>query len=192
MPTVEVRGLKQAAANLRQIGGAASKDLSRKSMLAAGLVIDRAVVAGTYSTFQRKDGAIKAGFGVRVAKDLKGNVLRGYIVQYPTGLAFRPKRSRSAKQTGQQGIAFWWRFLEMGTQGRRTKSTPKFLREGRVARGKRQHGALKRYYAAASLNDLAARPWVRPAFGSAALGAIEEFRKQFTARVEEQVSNLQK
>lgn len=192
MPTrIEVRGLKKAAENLHIIGSIGGKALSRDALRDGARIIVRALKAATYQNFQRRTGAIKAGFAARVAQDFKSGLLRGYVVQMGTALALRAKKTKRGKpQT--EGVAYWWRFLEFGTQGRRTARTPKFLRKGRMARGKRQLRAFARYSAAKSLGDITPRNWVRPAFGGSAAGAIETFGKSFRTRIEAEVGNLSK
>ena len=200
--TVQVSGLREAAKNLQTIGKIASTELSRDALRDATMVLVRSIKAATYSTFQRRTGFIKAGFGARVAKELQGAVLRGYVVQYPQSLAgssAEKRAQRAAYLPAAKGrkqsfynIAFWWRFLEFGTQGRRSARTPTFVREGRLARGARQDKALARYSASKSLGNIAPRPWVRPAFAGSAAGSIEAFSKSFRTRTETAVNNLPK
>lgn len=184
---VEVKGLKQALDNMQQLGSDIPLELGRKALREAGIVISGAVKQATYSTFTRRTGQIKEHFGVRVAQALKGSVLNSVVVQYPAaggGPLLKAAQRRS--------VAFWWRFLEFGTSGRRTSTTPKFHRLGRIARGQRQEKALATYSAARSLGDLAARPWVRPAFSASAQTAVERFRDVLLKGIENETTSLPK
>jgi hypothetical protein len=88
------------------------------------------------------------------------------------------RRRRNA--TGKRSVsirpasAFYWRFLEFGTEPRRAARTPAFLRTGRVAKTDkgelRQHRALKRWQASPSRGGIRSRSWLRPVF--AANGAL--------------------
>jgi hypothetical protein len=189
---IQVRGLKQAAQNLLLIGKVAATETSRKSILESLLVLVRAIKAATYTTgFQKRTGAVKAGFGARVAFGVKGTFLRGWIVQYPQpGVGIRAKAR--AKDSSKAGVAFYWRFLELGTHGRRTARTPKFLKKGNLFLSPAHKRSAARYAAAASLGDLPPRPWVGPTFKSQAARAIEVFGVTFKNRVQAAVENLPK
>ena len=204
MPAIELRGLREAAENLRKIGKVAATELSRDALRDGALVVNRAVKAATYTTFQRRTGFIKAGFGVRVAKELKGDVLRAWIVQYEQSLAggsAEKKAQRAAYLPAAKGrkqsfynLAFWWRFLEFGTKGRRNARTSKGARISKKTGllNLRTRRAKARYDAAKSLGDIAPRPWVRPAFGGSAAGAIETFDRSFRRRLSAEIDNLPK
>lgn len=188
MPTqVEVRGLRAAAENLAIIGKVGSTELSREALRDGAWVIGRKVKAATYTSFIRRTGAIRAGFGVRVAKALKGTELLSFIVQRETAAALRPRKKRSRKPQPKAGIAFWWRYLEFGTGPRKSVRKP---------RGKRINArsirAQARYDAAASRGQIAARKWIRPAFAGGAADAIDTFGKSFRRRVESAVNALSK
>lgn len=206
MSGMEVKGLKQALANLNAIGSDAVRtDIGRKALRDGLLVINRAVKGATYTTFNRVTGFTRAGFGVRVAIKPKGTVLNSVIVQYPQSIAgtsagqklvrqhYTPKAKGRKQSTF--NVAFWWRFLEFGTKGRRTARTPKSARTGRMARGKGSKAsqrALARYTAAKGQGDIAARPWVGPAFQRTRDDATDEFSKVFKALLEAYGTNLSK
>lgn len=202
MAAVEVRGLREAAKNLEALGKVGATELSRDALRDGARVLVRSIKAATYTTFQRQTGFIKSGFGAVVAKDLKSGVLRAWVMQLEQSLAggsAEKKAQRAAHLPKSKGrkqsfynVAFYWRFLEFGTQGRRTATTPKFHRAGRIARGKRQEKALGRYNAGKSLGDISPRPWVRPAFAGSAASSIETFEKSFRTRIETAVKDLPK
>jgi hypothetical protein len=209
MPTVVVRGLREAAENLRKIGAFGATDLSRKALRDAADVIVSKVRGSTYTTFQRRTGFIKSGFGAVVAKDLRSGLLRAWIMQREQSLAgssATAKAQRAAYLPKAKGgkqklfnVAYWWRFLEFGTHGRRNVRAPAFLRKlkavdfkGKVWLRNRQLKALDRYNKGKSLKDLPAKPWVRPAFGASATGAIAEFGTSFRMRVDAEIQKLPK
>lgn len=202
MAAVEVRGLREAAKNLEAIGKAGALALSRDALRDGARVLVRVIKAATYTTFQRRTGLVQSGFGTRIAQQLKSEVLLGFVVQFPQSLAggsAQKKAQRAAYLPAAKGrkqsfynLAFWWRFLEFGTKGRRAAKTPAFHRAGRLARGARQQKALARYSASKTVTDLAPRPWVRPAFGGSAPGSIQAFEKSFRTRIETAVNNLPK
>jgi HK97 gp10 family phage protein len=196
MPSMSVAGLRAAAKNLALIGKVGSTELSRDALREGARVVSRAAAAGTYQNFIMRTGAIRFGFGVRVAKELKGEELAAFVVQRETALALRPTKKRSRKPKPTKGVAYWWRYLEFGTTGRKTAKTPKFLRKAKVSKSPRvlarQSKALARYTAAKSQGDIKARNWIRPAFAANAPGAVDTFGANFRRRVEAAVNSLSK
>lgn len=196
MPSMSVLGLRAAAKNLALIGKVGSTELSREAVRDAAQVIRRAAAAGTYQNFIKRTGAIRFGFGVRVAKELKGEELAAFVVQRETALALRPSKKRSKKPKPTEAIAYWWRYLEFGTTGRKSVKTPGFLRKGKPSKSARvlarQSKASARYDAAKSQGDIKPRNWIRPAFAANAPGAINTFGASFRRRVEAAVNSLPK
>lgn len=191
MPTtVEVRGLAAAAKNLALIGKVGATELSREALRDGAQVINQRVKAATYTSFIKRTGAIRAGFGVRVAKALKGTELLSFIVQHETAIALRPRKKRSRKPQPKAGIAFWWRYLEFGTGPRKSVKKPRGKRPPKE--GSRAAKALARYAAAASRGQITARKWIRPAFSASAESAIQTFDGSFRRRLEAEVSKLPK
>lgn len=190
--SIEVKGLKEARENLYKLSEEVGVAITRAALLAGALVISSAVKDSTYSTFTRRSGAIKAGFGVRVGKHPKENVLSAVVVQYPRAGTSGPRLKAVRDAENRRSIAYWWRFLEFGTTGRRAARTPKHLRQGRVARGVKQQRAEAAYNAARALGDLGPRPWVRPAFRGSVGDALDTFQRSITENVEKEVNKLPK
>jgi HK97 gp10 family phage protein len=203
MSALDVKGLKEAIQNLNTLQGNVKAEIGRDALRAGLLVVNKAVKAATYTTFRRIDGVIQSGFGVRVGKELKGTVLSAVVVEYPQSLighsamsrAYRRHHSASRKfSTGRarkidlNQVAYWWRFLEFGTQQRRTARTPKSM----LAKTRRQQRAISRFNAASSTGSVMARPWVRPAFQGTAQGAVDAFIATMRQRIEDSVNSMPK
>jgi HK97 gp10 family phage protein len=196
---ITVTGLREAAANLTKIKSDVALQAGREASLAAGLVITDAVKRATYSTFNRVEGAIKSGFGVRVGHALKGTTLNSVVVEYPQTIvgAVLSKMQRhtgkaAASTPAEAGVAFWWRFLEIGTQPHRSVRMPSFMKQGVAPRTRRNVRAGERYQHSHSLGSIGGRSWVRPAFSSSAPAAIEAFRAAFLKRAAIETDKLQK
>lgn len=199
---VEVRGLREAVQNMKRLAGVAQLELSRSAMFDAALVIAKNVRAATYTTFIRRTGFIKSGFSVRVARNVIDDEVLGFIVQREQNIAGASAEAKTVRKRNTPKVsrraqpifsaAFYWLFLERGTQNRRQSRTPDFLRKGRSASTKRQLSSLARYTAAASSGNIKPRPWVAPATAGSAEAAIHEFEQSFRTRVETEVSNLKK
>jgi len=186
---MQVLGLKQSLATMRKMRTDVQAEIATKSMRAGLLVVNRAVKAATYTTFNRLTGFTKSGFGVRVYKKLHGSTRIAHIVQYPQSIAgssadaqlIRKHHMPSAKGRKQAttNVAYWWRFLEFGTDGRKSVRTPKARQAARLSRKARKarSRAQARYDAAPSRGDLQPRPWVRPSLGSTQGSAVDQFRK---------------
>jgi len=192
MASITVKGLKEARANLDKLSKETGVKITRAALLSAALIINREIKAATYSTFTRRTGRIKAGFGVRVGKEPKDDVLSAVVVEYPREQSSGPLLKAVRDKAERNAVAYWWRFLEFGTSGRRAAKTPKHQRQGRVARGIKQQRAEAAYNAARSRGDLAARPWVRPAFRGSVQQAVEQFSKSFRENTDKEVKALQK
>lgn len=198
MSGVEVKGLRQAGENLLALKGMVRLQIGREALKQGALVINSAVKQATYTTFHRVTGFVQSGFGVRVGQSLKGEVLSAVVVQYPQSMAGTSPMARLVQQhhtpktrhgsVSLTNVAFYWRFLELGTKGRHAARTPAFSREGRIARNKRQSRALAKYSASSSLGDISPRPWVGPAFNSTKQAAIDKFAAT-TRQLTEQAIN---
>lgn len=187
--TVEVKGLRQSLVNLAKLASDVQKKIGRLALRDAALVVNAAVKGATYSTFSRRSGAIQSGFGVRVGNELKGTTLNAVVVEYPQSLAglspatrlFRRsalRQSSRARKVNLESTAFWWRFLEFGTGPRMSERTPAFQREGRLARTRGEIRAAHKFQSAAhALGAITPRSWVRPAFSSSGVQAVDVFAK---------------
>jgi hypothetical protein len=194
--TMEVRGLKESRAALLKLNKDVQNEIAGKAMLDALLVVNRAVKAATYRTFSKLTGFTRSGFGVRVYKTLKNHQRIAHIVQYPQSIAGSGAdkqliRKHHMPKTGGRkqaitNVAYWWRFLEFGTDGRKAARTPKARRTARLSRKamKARNRAQARYDAAPSRGDLQPRPWVRPSLGSTQSSAVDQFRKTLRDRIE--------
>lgn len=205
--SIEVKGLSQALANLRQLKEDVQLKLSRVALRDASWVIATAVRQATYTTFHRLTGAIKSGFSVQVARERHGlDELDAYVVEYQqsiagtsaAAMAFRShvlrsrRRSRSRKPIELNQVAFWWRFLEFGTKPRRGARTPSFVRRGKAGRTSRQFKQVAAFHASPSRGGIQGRSWVRPAFSGSAQTAIETFRDSLLRELEQQTDQLPK
>jgi hypothetical protein len=203
---VEVTGLDRAKENFKKLDGDMKTEIGRAALREQALRVLRSIKAATYTTFIRRSGFIKKGFGVRVGKQLNADEhLNAVIVEYPQsaiGGGEEPARFRAsafrkgkwAKNPDKKAIAFWWRFLEFGTADRKNVRKPKGARiskrTGKLNR--RSQRALDRFNAAHSLGRIAARPWVRPAFSASVHSSIDRFTAVIRKKTEETVSNYPK
>jgi HK97 gp10 family phage protein len=188
---IEVKGLSQALANLEKLSKDVQLKLPRDALRDASWVIANAIRSTTYNTFSKLTGAIQSGFSVQVAQQPHTPTeLDAYVVQYqqaiggtsPATILFRNavlshrRRGRSRKPIDVRQVAFWWRFLEFGTQPRKASRTPSFVRQHKTARTQRQHKQLAAFNAAPSRGGIHGRSWVRPAFSASAETAVQTFR----------------
>ena len=200
MSALKVTGLKEAIENLDKLDDQVKGEIGRAALLASLLQVNKAVKAATYKTFNRIDGAIQSGFGVRVGKELKGTVLSAVVVQYPQSMigntpmtqAFRRHNTAKGRKRviSLFQVAYWWRFLEFGTKPRRTARTPKSM-DAKTSLS-RQARAIGRWQRASSTGAITARPWVRPAFQSTSQGAVDAFVETMRQRIEESVNSMPK
>lgn len=199
---LQVRGLKQAAANLNALPGLIKTQIGRDALRAAGRVLETEVKARTYTTFHKLTGAIQSGLHVSIGHDLKGELLFGVVGEYPDAAAGvsqvgikRMMRAGRGSVTPLDNVAFWWRFLEFGTGPRRARSTPRVaVRNQRADRTltPRQGKQLTRWMASPSRGGVGSRAWVRPAFSAKAPEAIDAFSAAMRDGIEREVNNLPK
>lgn len=206
MAGIEVKGLAQALQNLQQLTKDVQLKLSRDALRDASWVIANAVRAATYTTFNKISGAVQRGFSVQVAHEPHTSTeLDAYVVEYQQGitgtsaaaLAFRKaviahRRKRSRQPIQLQQVAFWWRFLEFGTQPRRAMRTPSFSRNAKFRRTDRQKKRLAAFNASPSRGGISGRSWVRPAFAASAQTAIETFRNSLLRELQKETDQLPK
>lgn len=189
--SIEVKGLKQARENLFKLSEEVGVKITRAALLEAGLVINRALKAATYTTFNRKTGRIQAGFGVRVGMAPKDEVLSAVVVQYPRPLAAGPRLKSAAKQE-RGGVAYWWRFLEFGTFLRKSVRTPRTKQVKSLRPGTRSAKAWARWQSAPSRGRIEPREWIRPTFTHEVEAAVERFAREFRRTTEDEVNKLPK
>lgn len=208
---MEVVGLDQAAKNLDTLTGQIKSNIGRASLRAAAQLIVKRLVQTTYSTFQKRSGAINAGWAVRVGEHLKGDVLSSVIVEKPQAVSgfagqlskAQRRRAKAAadrnRVSKQQGVAYWWRFLEFGTQKRKASATPRFMRHGGKARTDRQRKSATAWAASADRGRIDTvniagqqRSWVRPAFNSEVRNSIETFAATMRRLTDENVNAMPK
>ena len=205
--SIEVKGLSQALQNLHQLSADVQLKLSRDALREASWAIAKAIRAATYTTFNKITGAVQSGFSVQVANQQhKANELDAYVVEYQQGIAgtsaaamafrkaviaHRRRRSRQPIQLAQ--VAFWWRFLEFGTQPRRAMRTPAFSRHRtKFRRTERQKKRLAAFNASPSRGGIHGRSWVRPAFSASAETAVQTFRDTLLKALEQETDQLPK
>jgi hypothetical protein len=206
MAKLEVKGLKEAADNLKKLDKDMQGKIGRAALRDLGWQLAKPMRSATYTTgFKRITGAIQKGLSVAVLKEPDNNQLRGYVVEYPQGItgpetpfaalirkrrgagAGRRKRSVSiAKST-----AYWWRYMEFGTGPRHASATPKFLRRG-AARTARQKKSVARWASSPSRGGVPSHSWIRPIFNSQMAPAIEKFRDLIKKLIDAAVSDMPK
>jgi hypothetical protein len=215
MAGIEVLGLKQAQDNFNKLLILGKTDIGRQSLHAMGWTVAKPMKAETYTTFKRETGAIQTALAAGVEHEAKGEVMRGWVKEFPQTIAgtspqaalfrshFKLKGRRPSKKAGGGGpridtsaAPFWWRFLEFGTGPRRTVATPRFLRTGKIAhKGKGQARQLKsalRWQASPSHGGIKSRAWLRPTFSGNAHNAINSFRETFLKLVDAATSAMPK
>lgn len=205
---VYVEGLNAAKDNFAKVSYAGQHEIGRESLKALGWILARPMKAATYSTFQRRTGAIKQLLGVHVQQEPSSYKLTGYVEEFaapitgtnpsPFARMIRARRNAQGKRSvsTRPATAFYWRFLEFGTGPRRSRRTPSFLRSGRIAKTEkgqqRQLTSAKRWMASASRGGIKSRSWLRPIFGSNARDAIQSCRETFLKLVDAAASALPK
>jgi hypothetical protein len=206
---VKVQGLKEARENLQKLNEQTQTDIGREALRSAGWVLAGPMRAATYTTFKRQTGAIRSGLGVAVQLEPKDDALKAYVWEYPQRvggvvtpfsvkvmLAKRRKARGGSAKAPLNSIAFWWRFLEFGTQERRSVGTPKFLRTGKIAKkGRvllRQTAAASAWKAAAHRGAISGRSWLRPVMGSKGPAAIDAYRETLLKLIDAAISKMPK
>jgi HK97 gp10 family phage protein len=206
MPTrIEVVGLKQAMQNMRNLSDAATKEVNRAAMREMGWRLARPMRDATYTTFKRETGGIRKGLSVQVKQNPDDLTLNAWVVEYKMAVrsaltAFAGKirrRKRAAgKEVPRDATAFYWRFLEFGTDARRASATPKFLRTGRISKRAnvltRQAAAAAEWGKSASRGGIRSRSWIRPVFASNAADAIDAYREKLLTLIDAAVGKMPK
>jgi hypothetical protein len=204
-----VEGLKQAQENLKKLDEDTQKEIGREALREMGWTLARPMRVATYTTFKRQTGAIRSGLGVAVQREASEDILKAFVWEYPqrvggvvTPFSLKVMARKRAKAGGRgvkapaSSIAFWWRFLEFGTQERRAARTPKFLRTGRIAKSGRvllrQASAAAAWKASAGRGGIASRSWLRPVFGAEAPEAINAYREKLLKLIDAAIGNMPK
>ena len=136
------------------------KKIAKVALRSLNFHILDVIRSNTYSTFEQTTGLIKSGLGVRTG-NLTGGSIASFIVENPQAtismgkVAFMSvaRRPRASGLPPKSWVAFYWRFLEFGTQ-------PRSLTSNGAYRGSGPE-----------------RSWVRPSFQQAVGGALEAFKK---------------
>jgi HK97 gp10 family phage protein len=191
---LQVTGLKQARDNMAALPAIVKLKVGRDALRAAAWTVEHEVQARTYTTFHRLTGAIGAGLRVGVGHQLKGEVLNAVVGEFPQqatagspmGRLLRQSYggSRADKYAFGGSVAFWWRFLELGTGPRRAMRTP------RGAHPSKQR--VDRWMSSGNRGAISPRPWVRPALAASAQNAVDVFRRTLVERIEAEVNQLPK
>jgi hypothetical protein len=206
---LSIAGLKEAQENLKKLGEDTQKEIGREALREMGWTLARPMRAATYTTFKRQTGAIRSGLGVAVQREGSEDVLKAYVWEYPQRVAgivsafsLKVMARRRVKAKGRgvnapaSSIAFWWRFLEFGTQERRSSRTPKFLRSGRIARtGRvllRQASAAAAWKESAGRGGISGRSWLRPVMGAKGPEAINAYREKLLKLIDAAIDKMPK
>jgi hypothetical protein len=195
---VEVSGLSQAKENFQRLDALVQREIGRRSLREQGRALATPMRGATYTTFIRRTGAIHAALGVIVAREPRDNSLVAYVEELPLkapttpfGALVRKRRAHNAP-----AVPFYWRFLEFGTNQRRSVRTPKALRRGWIGRtGRartRTRAQLQRWLGGGDRGAVTSRAWLRPAFGPAAPTSIETFRDTILRLIDAAVSDMPK
>jgi len=170
---MRVVGIAKAVKNLKDMGDAIEKRVARKAVRAATKIIAAAVKGTTYGGPRHKiTGLLQRSQGISVSS--KGNIITGKIIMRPvdvsgnTKVARLVRHHRKAKANNvTEMAAFYWRFLEKGTNRRTTAS-------------------------GANRGAVPAMPWVVPAFDATDNAAVDQFAKVFNAETEREAAQLTK
>lgn len=167
-----VLGVKQAVDNLRAMSFAIAQRVTRKAVRASTRVIATQVKATTYTGNRHKrTGLLGRSLSMTVSAKKSGEIT-GKIIARPvdvtgkTKVAQHVRRAKKAKLGNATEMpAFYWKFLEKGTD-RRTTS-------GGANRGR-----------------VSARPWVVPAFDAKSGEALDTFATIFNRETEDEARKL--
>lgn len=170
---VEVKGLKQALANLERLPELIAENAVKKASRAGGNELLRAVRGNILQGLTERTGLLRKGLAVSVGRGRGGNRITAYVKELEVKTAGTSARARAARgaafrarkgggMVAKRFGAFYWRFLELGTADRKG------------------HGALR------------ATGNVGAAFTSSAGSAIDTFRRVLLQNVQTEVSKLPK
>lgn len=201
MAGIEVTGLKQCLDNMKKLSTDVQRELAGQALREAMWTIAEPMRAATYTTgFKRITGAIRQGLSVAVQHDPKNQELKAYVVEYPQSIAgaetpfkalVRKRRARSRKKVDVRQTAYWWMFLERGTQARKSVRTPKATAKS-LRPGTRSARARARFEAAASRGGIRKMPWLEPTFNATAAQAINTCRDTIRKLIDAAVSAMPK
>jgi len=206
MPTkLEIIGLKQALANMANLQLAVGDEINREALREMGWRLARPMRQATYTTFKRETGAIRRGLSVQVRREPDDQTFKAWVVEYKqavrgalTAFAGKIRRRKriAGKEVPRDSTAFYWRFLEFGTGPRRSKATPKFLRQDRRSKSgriliRRAHAA-SAWAKSANRGGITSRSWIRPVFASNAADAIDAYREKLLTMVDQAVNKMPK
>jgi len=172
--TLKLEGVKETTENMMAFNKEYRENISRISLRAMTMQILDAVRSQTYTTFTQRTGLIKSGLGVRTSR-LKGDVVISFVVENPQRtinmgkVAFKSvaRRPRARALPPVQWRAFYWRFLELGTNKRAD------------SRG-------------ANRGEVSSHAWLTPTFKAVLPAALQHFAKVQKRMVDEAVSKLPK
>jgi len=179
----------------------AQHEIGRDALREACWAMTKPMREATYTSgFKRITGAIRTGLSVAVQHDPKDDRLKAYVVEYPQKISgaetpfktlVRKRAARAKKKVDLQQVAFWWRYLEFGTNPRKSVATPKAKRRN-LRPGTRSARARARWEAAPSRGGIKPMPWLRPTFNQTGAQAINSCRDIFTKLIDAAVSAMPK
>lgn len=167
-------GIAQTVQNLQQLSKRLQNNIMRQAIRAATNVIAKPIKGGTYGAGRQKiTGLLQRSQTVSVS--MKGDQIDGRVRMRDVDVAGNSKvarlvrhhRSFRSGKTPKAMRAYYWWFLEKGTQPRRTS--------GGASRG-----------------SVTARPWVVPTFDAYDNAALDAFSQVLSKRVDEESANLPK
>lgn len=186
--TVRVLGIEGVRKNLDSLSDTLRADIIMASARAAVRVFAREVQRTTYAANrQQRSGLLLAS--QRWSVRAKGEEITAKFYTAPsTAAGFVGGRPRLQSAMPKPSAAFYWRFLEFGTQERYTRSKTKATTLG--ASGGFAFWRTRRMGVGAYRGKITPRPWVGPAFESQADAAIETFTETATSLTDKAVQEL--
>jgi len=210
---IEVKGLAECQANFRALLRDTRTKIANDAMREMAWRLARPMRAATYTTFAKQSGKIQSGLSVIVQKEFSGTELKAHVVEYPQSITgpdpvqqlfrkhmrlkgHRPGRKYSGPDKGARvdlaGVAYWWRFLEFGTQMRRAMRTPNFLKTGKISSNPKRQGAQRAqaasWQSSPSRGGITSRSWLRPIAASTSPSAIDGFRDVLLDEIDKAVN----
>jgi len=192
---VVVEGLNETKENFNKLDDLVQRQIGRASLADQGEVLATPMRANTYTTFIRRTGSIQHSIGLVVAREPHNAGLVAYIKVLPRA-KLDPFGALVRKQRSRDGVPFYWRFLELGTNPRTSERTPAFLRTGKIGRTRkvqlRQLAQVRTWASASSRGAVDPRPWLGPVFGQSAQTSIGTFRETILKLIDAAVSDMPK